>query len=199
MDSLIKLLQQRFKPVQQGFMQSPLGALAQGKPQQFMPALKQRADFFVQHPENISFGGDMQAVNPGGFAGALPFNTQVDQMTSQPIVGQSLARPGFDRVKAIVPQSDRIQTTGGYSIPAQSNADALVYEGAMKSGDVGLMDKLMQLHPKDARFSVHANFPGIIKNLTTNNPIANTAGVGRSIHPADLIKAWLPGTHGIPL
>ena len=40
-------------------MGSPLGALLQGKPQEFMPRVKQRGEFFVEHPENISFGGDM--------------------------------------------------------------------------------------------------------------------------------------------
>lgn len=138
--------------------------------------------------------------NQRGAAG-LPLNTRVDQMTSRPMGGPSMARSGFNKSQGILPQSDRIQTTGGYTIPAQSNNDALIYEGAMKSGNVGLMNKLMELHPQDARFSVHATFPNILKNINSSNPVAAT-GIGRSIHPADIAKLGkmlLPGTNNIPL
>lgn len=198
MDSLIKLLQSKFKPVAQNFQNSPLGALTQGKPQQFMPKLQQQISdanarldphgmpgdqiSYVKNPiwgnmQKVnpqynqrmqqfagSFAGDMQAVNPGGFAGALPFNTRVDQMTSAPMKGPPIARPGFNQIKSITPNQQNI----GQMQVAHQMPDLTVYEQALGKGgqapNFTILERISAMHPGDARFMIHKTLlPGINK------------------------------------
>jgi hypothetical protein len=148
---LIGKLHEFFNSGVQGFQNSPAGALAQGQPQQVLPRLQQRVDFFAQHPQNISLGGDMQPVNPGGFAGALPFNTRMDQMTSAPMSGPSLARSGLEHLKAMQPSQESI----GQMQVAHQSPDLTMYEQALNTGNNSLLDRLAAAHPGDARFSIH--------------------------------------------
>lgn len=114
---LIKALQGRIKEGAQTLDQSPIGALnpVNFQPKQLGTRIHDRATFFAQHPENINFTGEMQAINPGGFAGALAPHT----------IGGFSANPNFAN-----------------AIPDNRGQNQLLIEEALKRGDVGRATQL---------------------------------------------------------
>lgn len=123
--------------------QSPLGALVQGKPDQFMPRVEERAKFFNEHPQNVSLAGEMQETNPFS-SGLIGPHAKTSALLGNPLVNP---QEGIYR--------SPYKMSIGKMQQAEQMPDLTTYEQASNANDTGLMDSLMQKHPGDARFAVH--------------------------------------------
>lgn len=153
----LKLLQNSLFPNYSG---SPLDAVMSGKPEEFTPRFSSRVSESMQDtPENRkAFTNSLLKLGMGATMNMhTPYNVSVDAMTSKPMGGPPLARPGVNKLPSATPPavSTRIPLRGGASMPSQSDPIAKAYEAAMNQMDIPMMNSIMKAHPGDARFAVH--------------------------------------------
>lgn len=125
---------------------APVGALIQGQPQEFVPRVQDTLSYLGRSPETkMSFAGDMTAVNPGGFAGALKPVAHFAQSTTPgaPINTNPSSYQNLRKVNI------------GSLQQSHQMPDLTAYEKAIKAMDFPKILEIAAKHPNDARFMVH--------------------------------------------
>lgn len=133
------------------FQDSPIGALVQGKPEQFLP----RAQTVMSNPETLQMiqGGFGPHGSPAG--GAL-FHSGIKNVGALDTLA---ARNRITASQLRNMKGTNTKLTTGQIQQSTQNPNLTGYEQAMNTGNVGLMETLRRAHPNDPRFAIHLQIP----------------------------------------
>ena len=130
------------------------------EPEQFIPRAVE--SIRNQKPENISFGGEMQTVNPGGFTGALAPHD----------IGSFAAKPDFSN-----------------AIPDARGQNQLLIEEAIRRGDIARAAQLSNQITDPATRNSMIDVVNMARQTAPFTEVAN--GVYRSAMPTQIVPVQI--------